>query len=88
MVGATDVRDRRRDLYAEIAAPEPDPGVSGRGLQGERNFMARVKADTGTSHLASKGPLKSHHPLAGSGNGTTEMIAILIPIIAKPHMIC
>jgi hypothetical protein len=50
--------------------------------------MARVKADTGTSHLASKGPLKSHHPLAGSGNGTTEMIAIPIPIIAKPHIIC
>jgi hypothetical protein len=49
--------------------------------------MARVKADTGTSHLASKGPLKSHHPLAGSWGGTTGMIAIPIPIIAKPHII-
>jgi hypothetical protein len=49
--------------------------------------MARVKPDTGTSHLASKSPLKSHHPLAGSGNGITEMIAIPIPIIAKPQPI-
>jgi hypothetical protein len=49
--------------------------------------MARMKADTGTGHLASKSSLKSHHPLAGSTNGTTEMIAIPIPIIAKPQLI-
>jgi hypothetical protein len=38
-----------------------------------------MEADTGTSHLASKGPLKGHEPLVSSTDAAAGIIAIIIP---------
>ena len=58
VVDAADVLDRRRHFEAaEVGAPEADAGIGGSRLEGKRDLVAGVKADSGAGDGSAKCPL-------------------------------
>ena len=61
VVDAADVADRGRHLEAaEVGAAEADAGIGGSRLEGERDLVARMEADSCAGNRSAKRPLCVH----------------------------
>ena len=86
-LAAADVRDRGGDFETtQVGALEPDTVVSRRGLEGERDLVAGMKANTGARDGTTKGSLRLHGPLywgLGSRSWLSKPAASALRVTAK-----